>query len=74
MLESASDHLVIVFLSIVMLLMHMFKMDARVATPSSRRAAGPRTPRRTCSHHASCDESAPILLIDPDGRGTRRGR
>jgi len=60
MLESASDHLVIVFLSIALLLVHMFKTDERFATPSSRRLLRQRTPRRTFSHHASSDESAPL--------------
>ena len=71
MLESASDHLVVVFLSLALLLMHMFKMDVRVATPSARRLPRQRTPRRTFSHSALSDESAPIALIDPDGRITR---
>jgi hypothetical protein len=70
MLESASDHLVIVFLSIALLFMHLFKMDERVATPSARRLPRRRTAGRTFSHYVSTDESAPIPLIDPDGRIT----
>jgi len=74
MLESASDHLVIVFVSIAVLLIHMFKMDERIAAPAAKRARRGRATRPTFSHYASSDESAPIALIDPDGRITHHRR
>jgi len=74
MLESASDHLVLVFLSIVVLLMHLFKMDERIATPEARRAPHARSSRRTFSHQVSSDITGPIPLVDPDGRITHRRR
>jgi hypothetical protein len=74
MLESASDHLVLVFLSIAVLLVHIFKMDERIAAPVEKRARRAHTPRRTFSHYVSTDESAPIPLVDPDGRVTHRRR
>lgn len=70
MMDTALDHLPLVLAFIALLIAHMCRLDERISAVVNRRSRAARPPR-TFAHREMNGE---LVLVDPDGRVSRRRR
>lgn len=72
MTDTALNHLPLVIAFITLLIAHMFRLDELVFGTIGRRARLARQASRVRRKFARCEANGDVVVVDPDGRITRR--